>query len=149
MIGSATDQKIRPIPWPQANSIEYQAKLLYSGFALGPPRRTRLPILLKMSQAHTATAKSEYNTNNQVNWPVTKVRSVEMTDATPSGFTSTLTTSEMMASGGRNWMSNLLMCGRSHPVKRGIVTGSEGAPALTDLLCSVFLLVTFVHLSII
>ena len=53
--------------WCEANSIEYHAKLLYSGFALGPPRRTRLPTLLKMSQAHTATAKSEYSTNNQVN----------------------------------------------------------------------------------
>ncbi len=74
MMGCATDQKISPIPWPQAKSIEYQAKLLYSGLAFGPPSRTRAPILLNASQAHTATANSEYRMNSQVKPPVTKVR---------------------------------------------------------------------------
>ena len=58
MIGSATDQKIRPMPWPHAKSMEYQANLLCSGLALGPPRRT-LPTLLIDSQRHITTVKTE------------------------------------------------------------------------------------------
>ena len=133
-MGSATDQKISPIPCPQAKSIEYHAKRPYSGLAPFPPStmEPRSPIAMYMQNIKAIVAST---TKYQVKFPVTKVLKEPMARAAASP----LSTAKTTTTATRTRLTVLIMRS-SH--RRGVmadadrtrpVSSASSAPSASDV----------------